>query len=140
MALFLKKNLIRLQKHYLEDKLEFLSKMYYAKDLSAFYKEFLLKMYPTKDVINYKAVNIEKYLTDLLCGKETLDLSDQQQSELRKLMKAYRIDSRHSNELPHLKRINDFWAAEKVPYIITNPRIRKEGQQKRIWRLMKCVV
>lgn len=124
----------------LEDKLNFFKEMYYMNDLKAFYKQFLGEMYPTKAIINYKAVEIEKQLNGLMEGGLILDLSDVKQLELRQMMKDYRIDPRHSNELPHLKRINDFLKEEKVPYTIGNPRVRIEGKQKRIWRLMKCAV
>lgn len=124
----------------LEDKLNFLKSMYYTTDLMRFYKKFLSEMYPTKDIIAYKAVEIEKQLNKLMEGSTVVDLSDVKQLELRQMMKAYRIDPRHSNELPHFKRINDFLKEEKVPYIIVNPRVRIEGKQKRIWRLIKCAV
>lgn len=124
----------------LEDKLNFFKEMYYTTDLIAFYKKFLGEMYPTKEIINYKAVGIEKHLHGLMKEEIVLDLSDTQQLKLRQVMKEYRIDPRHSNELPHLKRINDFLKEEKVPYTIGNPRVRIEGKQKRIWRLMKYVV
>ncbi|WIL38005.1 DEAD/DEAH box helicase family protein [Kurthia sp. YJT4] len=124
----------------LEDKLNFLKVMYYATDLMRFYKKFLSEMYPTKDIIAYKAVEIEKQLNKLMEGSTVVDLSDVKQLELRQMMKAYRIDPRHSNELPHFKRINDFLKEEKLPYIIVNPRVRIEGKQKRIWRLIKCAV
>lgn len=126
----------------LEDKLNFLKEMYYTTDLMSFYKKFLLlsEMYPTKDINDYKAVKIEKQLNKLMEGSTVVDLSDVKQLELRQMMKAYRIDPRHSNELPHFKRINDFLKEEKVSYIIVNPRVRIEEKQKRIWRLIKCAV
>lgn len=120
----------------IEEKLNFLKEMYYTNDLIGFYKKYLSEMYPTKDIINYKAVGIEEYFDGLMKDKMVLDLTDIQQQQIRQKMKEFRIDSRHSNELPHLKRINDFLKEEKVPYTIKNPVVRIDGMQKRIWRLV----
>lgn len=124
----------------LEDKLEFFNEMYYTNDLMGFYKKHLKEIYPTKDIINYKAVDIKAYLEKLMKGLLIRNLSDEQQRQLRQKMKEFKIDPKHCNELPHLKRINAFLEEEKCGYVIENPRVWIDGKQKRIWRLIKCAV
>ncbi|VEI06071.1 DEAD/DEAH box helicase family protein [Kurthia zopfii] len=125
-------------KKLLEEKIAFFKGMYEAKNLIEFYRGFLIEMYPDKKIINYKALEFDYFLESLIGEVESINLTNIQQQQLRFKMKELRIDPRHSNELPHLNRINSFLKEEKIPYILKNPVIRIEGKQTRIWRLEKC--
>lgn len=125
-------------KSLIEEKLSFFKGMYEAKDLLAFYKDFLKQMYPTKPIINIKSKRVEEVFKELLNGEQSLELSEAQQIELKLKLKDYIVDSKHTNEIPHLKRINNFLLKEKIPYKISNPKRRINGIEKRIWKIEEC--
>ncbi|WP_169786345.1 DEAD/DEAH box helicase family protein [Viridibacillus arvi] len=127
-------------KKLLNEKLTFYKAIYDSKNVLEYYREMLKEMYPCATVTNISAVKVVEFFEELFQGKNVYTLDEEQKDLLKAKMKEIQIDRRHSNEVPSLLRINNYLKKEQLPYVIKSKKTRINGNQKRVWQLLKYII
>lgn len=123
----------------LSEKISFYEEWYNSSNPLEFYRDMLTKMYPSASIVNVSAKNIAIFLEGLLDGQNKRVLNDQEKNYVRSKMRAFKIDQRHSNELPSVTRINNYLKKEKLVYSIESTRVTINGERKRYWQIVKHI-
>ncbi|QOV13201.1 hypothetical protein [Viridibacillus arvi] len=96
-------------------------------------------MYPQAEIVYLKQDKIKQYLGQLIGEENTLLLEPNNIIEFREQMKQFKIDKVHSNELPSIKRINDYFKDNGIGFSIESVRKTLASGRYRCWEIQRHV-